>query len=105
MQGIFNNSLLDFKKWENVPQDAAQIDREMQTQKKRMYAEVPPFSKCRKSVKFVNNTSDQQTIGVQTMDFDLADTHQTYAPPVDTDCAVGAPKVTPPLEVQLQSAS
>ena len=43
MQGTFNRSQVDFDAWSKMPHDPEQIEREMQTQKKRMYKETPPF--------------------------------------------------------------
>ncbi|XP_078321953.1 protein FAM228B-like isoform X3 [Crassostrea virginica] len=43
MHGTFNQSQLDFEQWSRAQLDRAQVELEMQTQKKRMFKEVPPF--------------------------------------------------------------
>ncbi|KAK3097477.1 hypothetical protein FSP39_009971 [Pinctada imbricata] len=43
MRGTFNSSQLDFESWSNFPQNKEQVEKEMQTQKKRMFKETPPF--------------------------------------------------------------
>jgi hypothetical protein len=43
MHGTFNQSQLNFEEWSKAQRNRAQVEVEMQTQKKRMYAEVPPF--------------------------------------------------------------
>ncbi|KAK7500034.1 hypothetical protein BaRGS_00008581 [Batillaria attramentaria] len=43
MQGRGTHSGLDFKKWAVMPFDARVVDKEMQTQKKRMFEEKPPY--------------------------------------------------------------
>lgn len=47
MQGMFNQSIIDFDTWSRTPYNHADVDRELQIQKKRQYPEdqKPPFGR------------------------------------------------------------
>ncbi|XP_062601781.1 protein FAM228B-like isoform X7 [Saccostrea cucullata] len=65
MHGTFNQSQLDFEEWSKAQRNRTQVEVEMQTQKKRMYKEVPPFKIPPREVP--SSYSEPKTIGIQTI--------------------------------------
>ncbi|OWF50955.1 protein FAM228B-like isoform X5 [Mizuhopecten yessoensis] len=53
MRGTFNTSNLDYRAWEDTPQDNYQRYKEMQIQRKRIFQETPPFEKPKKNVRII----------------------------------------------------
>ncbi|XP_052708814.1 protein FAM228B-like isoform X2 [Crassostrea angulata] len=69
MHGTFNQSQLDFEQWSKAQRDRAQVEIEMQTQKKRMYKEVPPFKIPPREIPF--SYLEPKNVGIQTIPEEL----------------------------------
>lgn len=65
MHGTFNQSQLDFEQWSKAQRDRAQVEIEMQTQKKRMYKEVPPFKIPPREIP--SSYLEPKNVGIQTI--------------------------------------
>lgn len=69
MHGTFNQSQLDFEQWSKAQRDRAQVEIEMQTQKKRMYKEVPPFKIPPREIP--SSYLEPKNVGIQTIPEEL----------------------------------
>ncbi|XP_011435688.2 protein FAM228B isoform X11 [Magallana gigas] len=65
MHGTFNQSQLDFELWSKAQRDRAQVEIEMQTQKKRMYKEIPPFKIPPREIP--SSYLEPKNVGIQTI--------------------------------------
>ncbi|XP_061176403.1 protein FAM228B-like isoform X7 [Saccostrea echinata] len=90
MHGTFNQSQLDFEEWSKAQRNRAQVEVEMQTQKKRMYKEVPPFKIPPREVP--SSYSEPKNIGIQTIPEEMEQlTLKNWVPSNDsTSIPVGA---------------
>lgn len=79
MHGTFNQSQLDFEQWSKAQRDRAQVEIEMQTQKKRMYKEVPPFKIPPREIP--SSYLEPKNVGIQTIPEELEQlTLQNWVP-------------------------
>ncbi|XP_048765583.1 protein FAM228B-like isoform X11 [Ostrea edulis] len=83
MHGTFNQSQLNFEEWSRAQRNRAQVEMELQTQKKRMYTEVPPFKIPPREVP--SSYLEPNNIGIQTIPEELEQlTLKNWAPSNDS---------------------